>query len=51
MPPVLPGIRHRRRNPSTASAIRLRAQRREDLPNIAASFRSESGLPMSMLAR
>ena len=34
-----------------ASAMRLRAQRREVLPNMAASFRSDSGLPLSMLAR
>lgn len=33
-----------------ASAIRLRAQRREVLPNIAASLHSDSGLPASMLA-
>jgi hypothetical protein len=30
--------------------MRWRAQRREVLPNFAASFRSDSGLPMSTLA-
>ena len=34
-----------------ASAIRLRAQRREVLPNISASLRSEIGLPSWTLAR
>jgi hypothetical protein len=34
-----------------ASTMRLRAQRREALPNMAASFRSDSSLPVSMLAR
>ena len=34
-----------------ASAMRWRAQRREVLPNMAASLRSDSGLPLSMLAR
>ena len=34
-----------------ASAMRWRAQRREVLPNIAASLRSDSGLPLSTLAR
>ena len=34
-----------------ASAMRWRAQRREVLPNIAASLRSDSGFPPSMLAR
>ena len=33
-----------------ASIIRLRAQRREVLPNMAASLRSDKGLPASMLA-
>jgi hypothetical protein len=30
--------------------MRLRAQRREVLPKFGASFRSDNGLPMSMLA-
>lgn len=34
-----------------ASAMRLRAQRREVLPNMAASLRSDRGLPVSMLVR
>lgn len=34
-----------------ASAMRLRAQRREVLPNISASLRSEIGLPSWTLAR
>ena len=34
-----------------ASAIRLRAQRREVLPNISASLRSEIGWPSWTLAR
>ena len=34
-----------------ASAIRLRAQRRDVLPNMAASLRSDSGLPTSILVR
>jgi hypothetical protein len=36
---------------STASAMRFRAHRREVLPNMAASLRSDSGFPLSMLAR
>src|ERR1022692_4014982 len=34
-----------------ASVMRLRAQRREVLPNIWASLRSDNGLPVSMLVR
>jgi hypothetical protein len=34
-----------------ASAMRLRAQRRDVLPNIAASLRSDNGIPLSRLAR
>jgi hypothetical protein len=38
-------------DPCRASAIRLRAQRREVLPNASASLRSDNGLPSRRLAR
>ena len=44
--PFYAGTRLRR-----ASAMRLRAQRREVLPNMPASLRSDSGLPVWRLAR
>lgn len=51
MPPVPPDIRHRPRGDFDGLSHPVAGQLRKALPNIAASFRPESGMLLSMLAR